>query len=92
MTQGNTLVIDDDLLCAARLPASERSESSASCEQPAATPTLAELQKSHIEQTLELTDWVVEGPQGAARILDIHPNTLRGHMRRLGIKRPAHLV
>jgi transcriptional regulator with GAF, ATPase, and Fis domain len=27
----------------------------------------------------------VEGPQGAARLLDINPHTLRSRMRKLGI-------
>jgi hypothetical protein len=30
----------------------------------------------------------VEGPQGAASIVDLHPNTLRSRMKKLGI-RPA---
>jgi transcriptional regulator with GAF, ATPase, and Fis domain len=32
--------------------------------------------------------WVVEGKQGAATRLDLHPNTLRSRMQKLGIKKP----
>jgi transcriptional regulator with GAF, ATPase, and Fis domain len=31
--------------------------------------------------------WVVEGKQGAAARLDLHPNTLRSRMQKLGIKK-----
>ncbi len=54
--------------------------------------TLEGLERAHIVQTLESTDWIVEGPRGAATILGIHPNTLRSRMKRLGIARPPHEV
>jgi formate hydrogenlyase transcriptional activator len=50
--------------------------------------TLEDIQRTHIMATLERTRWVVEGPQGAARILKLHPNTLRSRMQKLGIRRP----
>ena len=40
-----------------------------------------------ISATLNMTDWVIEGPRGAARILDMHPNTLRSRIKRLGLTR-----
>jgi transcriptional regulator with GAF, ATPase, and Fis domain len=39
----------------------------------------------HIERALAQTNGRVEGPFGAARLLGINPNTLRGRMRRLGV-------
>ena len=51
---------------------------------------LAEVDRRHISRVLAHTDWVIEGPRGAARILEMHPNTLRSRMRKLGIQRPAH--
>jgi transcriptional regulator with GAF, ATPase, and Fis domain len=36
---------------------------------------------------LEKTDGVIEGSNGAATILDLHPNTLRSRMKKLGIDR-----
>ncbi len=56
---------------------------------PASLPTLEEVERRHILATLERTRWVIEGPQGAARILKLHPNTLRSRMQKLGIRRPA---
>jgi chemotaxis protein methyltransferase CheR len=49
---------------------------------------LAELERQHIIKVLEKTYWRVDGPKGAARILDMHPETLRSRMRKLNINRP----
>jgi formate hydrogenlyase transcriptional activator len=54
---------------------------------PAGTGTLEDIERAHITATLERTGWVVEGPRGAARILDMHPNTLRSRMKKLGLQR-----
>jgi formate hydrogenlyase transcriptional activator len=52
---------------------------------------LNELERRHILQTLTLTDWHIEGSDGAAARLGIPPSTLRSRMKQFGIKRPlAH--
>lgn len=48
--------------------------------------TIDALLKGHIERTLALTKGRVEGEGGAAFLLGVNPSTLRGKMRRLGIK------
>jgi transcriptional regulator with GAF, ATPase, and Fis domain len=53
---------------------------------------LADAERRHIEAVLEHTKGVVEGPDGAARILDLHPNTLRSRMKKLGISRGRHEI
>ncbi|MEM7586703.1 MAG: sigma 54-interacting transcriptional regulator [Acidobacteriota bacterium] len=50
--------------------------------------TLAEVERDHIETVLKARDWVIDGPRGAAKILGLHPSTLRSRMRKLGLKRP----
>ena len=40
----------------------------------------------HVERALRLTGGRVEGPGGAARKLAVNPHTLRGRMRKLGVK------
>jgi formate hydrogenlyase transcriptional activator len=47
--------------------------------------SLADAERRHIESVLAHTNGVVEGADGAARILDMHPNTLRSRMKKLGI-------
>jgi PAS domain S-box-containing protein len=49
--------------------------------------TLVENERRQIVETLDQTRWVVEGPRGAAKILGLHPNTLRSRMKKLGIRR-----
>jgi formate hydrogenlyase transcriptional activator len=48
---------------------------------------LEEVEKRHIHSVLEKTSWIVEGDRGAAKILNLHPNTLRSRMKKLGIAR-----
>jgi len=57
---------------------------------PFGLPTLEEVERSHILAALQQAVGVVDGPKGAAKILDLHPNTLRHRMNKLGIKRSAH--
>ena len=58
---------------------------------PAASPprSLEDAERRHIEGVLASTHWVVEGPKGAAGILQMNASTLRSLMKRLGIHRPA---
>jgi formate hydrogenlyase transcriptional activator len=52
--------------------------------------TMEAMERGHMLAALERTGWVVEGPKGAARILGLHPNTLRSRMAKLGITRRRH--
>jgi len=49
--------------------------------------SLTDMEKSHIIKVLKITDWKISGDQGAAVILEMHPNTLRSRMSKLGIRR-----
>jgi len=51
--------------------------------------TLAEWERRYILRVLEQTGDVIEGERGAARILGLHPSTLRHRMMKLGIPRTA---
>ena len=53
-------------------------------------PTLKEIEQAHILAALKLSSGVIEGPNGAAKILNLHPNTLRHRMGKFGIKRSGH--
>jgi formate hydrogenlyase transcriptional activator len=52
--------------------------------------SLEEVERRHILSVLAETGGVIEGPEGAPRVLDLHPNTLRSRMKKLGIGRPRH--
>jgi formate hydrogenlyase transcriptional activator len=51
--------------------------------------TLAEAERAHILQALQLTDWVIGGRHGAAAQLGLRRTTLLYKMTRLDIVRPA---
>jgi formate hydrogenlyase transcriptional activator len=54
--------------------------------------TLQEVERAHILAVLQQTHGVIEGSNGAAKTLGMHPNTLRHRMEKLGIKRSAHRI
>jgi formate hydrogenlyase transcriptional activator len=45
------------------------------------------VERAHILAALQQSGGVVDGARGAARLLKMHPNTLRSRMEKLGIKR-----
>jgi formate hydrogenlyase transcriptional activator len=77
----------EDSLETPEIPAKEAQLAGSS---PAKLPTLEEVERSHIQAALQQADGVVDGPKGAAKILDLHPNTLRHRMSKLGIQRSSH--
>ena len=52
--------------------------------------SLKEVERRHVLSVLEQTDWVIDGQNGAARTLNVHPNTLRSRLKKLGIQRPSN--
>lgn len=83
MSEGPVLSIEDSFLPSA--PAADEAG------QQTGPLSLEDVERQHILKTLKHTHWVVEGPKGAALILELHPNTLRGRMRKLGIRRDDYL-
>jgi DNA-binding NtrC family response regulator len=53
-----------------------------------AVRTLEETERNQILKILSDTRWRIEGKDGAAAILGLHPSTLRARMHKLGILRP----
>ena len=49
--------------------------------------TLDAVMRAHIERALVATQGRIEGPHGAALLLDINPHTLRARMRKLSVAR-----
>ena len=96
LSPGSILEVEDGLLPARasgffNVVAGKPSESAQrSLPAPAAVRTLEEVERNHIIAVLRETGGVVEGAKGAARILNLHPNTLRHRMRKLGINPVEH--
>ena len=79
LVTGPTLEIDGDLLATTMSP-------------PETAPLLSldAVESRHFLTVLRQTNWVIEGPRGAAQILGLHPNTLRSRLKKLGIARLTH--
>jgi PAS domain S-box-containing protein len=57
---------------------------------PPRLSSLESVERDYIRTVLQQVGWVIDGPSGAARVLEMHPNTLRSRMKKLGITRSAH--
>lgn len=52
-----------------------------------ADATLEDVERAHIRRALDDRHWRIEGANGAASALGLNPSTLRGRMRKLGIRK-----
>ncbi len=59
---------------------------------PGAVLPLDAALRAHIESVLQATHGRIDGPFGAARVLQVNPHTLRAKMRKLGIDRKAFVL
>lgn len=59
---------------------------------PSRLLSLADMERHHIRMVLNETGWLIDGPHGAAKMLGLHPNTLRSRMKRLEIRRPEGMA
>ena len=48
--------------------------------------SLAEVERQHILRALTKTNWQISGENGAARILQMNPSTLRSRIKKIGLK------
>ncbi len=76
LSPGPTLRLEDEMF-----PLDQRAS------EPSAAQSLSAVERGYILKVLENTGWVIDGPRGAARILGLHPNTLRARLKKLGIRR-----
>lgn len=87
LSTGPVLRLGEDLLPSANAVATATDAQAMAAGMPA-NLQLNQVQRTHVLQVLESTQWVIEGPKGAAVRLGLHPNTLRSRMKRLKIRRP----
>ena len=99
LTPDDTLVIDWELGPRSRgnghaAPTASRATEAQAPVLPAPgaeSQTLEAIERSHIISVLKRTHGVVEGPKGAARLLNLKPSTTRFRMKKLGITKPDYL-
>jgi PAS domain S-box-containing protein len=63
--------------------------SASSADSPAPN-SLEYVEREHLLSVLRDRKWIIDGPNGAAKVLDLHPNTLRSRLKKLGISRATH--
>ena len=96
LSNGPVLILNENLLPTLDLedrPAAHVATAAAPASvSPNSAPfmSLEEVERNHICRVLEKFRWVVDGPKGAAKSLNLNPNTLRSKMKKLGIRRPEH--
>jgi PAS domain S-box-containing protein len=84
LATGRVLEIGPELLLGSTTP--PKPDAAPEC----ASPTnLETVDRNHILAVLKQTNWRISGPDGAAGILALHPNTLRSRMKKLGISRDS---
>jgi len=83
VSAGSTLEIDEKVFAGAQATSSDQAA-------PISLLELQAVERNHIITILKQTNWVIEGPQGAANILKVHPNTLRSRLKKMGISRATH--
>lgn len=92
-TQGPTLQLTDRFGAPEAdqmsYPREETSDDRAEQLSPVRRVSLAEMERDYITQILKETNWTIEGPTGAALILDLKPSTLRFRMKKHGMQRPS---
>jgi formate hydrogenlyase transcriptional activator len=91
LSRGPVLRLGPDFLPAQNLPSAQSKASFdvSSRVEEATCSTLEDVERRHILNVLDQRSWVIEGERGAAKVLALHPNTLRSRMKKLGIERPA---
>jgi formate hydrogenlyase transcriptional activator len=72
----STLVLTDNLNLSPAKKSLKKQEAS-----------LASMEREYILDILEQCGWKIEGPNGAAEVLELNPGTLRYRMKKLGIKK-----
>jgi transcriptional regulator with GAF, ATPase, and Fis domain len=63
--------------------------SASSADSPAPN-SLEYVEREHLLSVLRDRKWIIDGPNGAAKVLDLHPNTLRIRLKKLVISRATH--
>jgi transcriptional regulator with GAF, ATPase, and Fis domain len=86
LSNGNVLEIESEVFGQIRM---DSAQSGAEPEIGNGSESLESVERNHIQEILEQTNWVIEGPRGAAKRLNIHPNTLRSRLKKLGLERSS---
>ena len=89
LSRGKVLRLDlamSDILSA---PAAGEAEAEESSTRLLTEPEMRELERKNTLLALEMAQWRVSGPNGAAKLLGIKPTTLADRMKKFKLRKPA---
>jgi formate hydrogenlyase transcriptional activator len=95
LTQGPVLEVEPELLGGLPTGGSSQNRSTPIVAAPVAGSEgrkLDDVNREHIVATLMGTNWVIDGPRGAAAALGVNPSTLRSRLKKLGIRRSSDVT
>ena len=92
LCSGPILEIDNELVATATTPEILNHSFLPTISADSTFATLEEIERAHIAAVLEHAHGVIEGANGAAKTLGMHPNTLRHRIQKLGLKRPGDRI
>lgn len=81
LTDSTTIEIEPELLSARSQPLDKP--------ETANNASFEAVSRQHILSVLEQTNWIIEGENGAAKILNMQPSTLRYRMKKLSLTKPS---
>lgn len=86
LVERELIISGEEPLTFAALSASDQCVAETPAENPeAGSLSFDRVISAHIRKVLDMTGGRVEGPRGAARLLDVNPRTLQHRMKKLGI-------
>jgi DNA-binding NtrC family response regulator len=98
VSSGDEITIDRPLAAPRHAPLSDAvpaahglNSAPAAASEATGGTTLVEVERQHIVAMLKRTEGVIEGPKGAAKMLDMKPSTMRYRIRKLGIRKTDYL-
>ncbi len=80
LSEGIDLKVEDSHFCSLEFPAEPTHSADSGY-------TLRDVEKKKILEALEQTNWRIDGPKGAAKLVGLNPSTLRSRLKKLGIRR-----
>ena len=66
--------------------------SPSSSQENGTSPKLKDLERHRILQALQVCEWRIDGPLGAAKHLGLNPSTLRSRLKKMGIRTRAPII
>jgi transcriptional regulator with GAF, ATPase, and Fis domain len=89
LSRGTVLRLDLAMSDILNAPAERKAEPKEPSDQLLTEAELRELERKNTLRALEIAQWRVSGPNGAAKLLGIKPTTLTDRIKKFGLRKPS---